>query len=146
MYTTYQFDMFIDYCCCCWALSCVWLFCNPMDYSPPGSSVHGIFQARVPKWVAISFSRGSSWPRDWTRVSCIGRRILYHWATREALLYLKLLQNNGYREIKVCCLSHPVCSILLQQLSKDTHVLLSWALSGDSLHIFWALPIWLFAL
>ena len=39
--------------------------------APPGSSVHGIFQARTLEWVAISFSRGSSWPRDWTHVSCI---------------------------------------------------------------------------
>ena len=44
----------------------------------------GILQARILVWVAISFSRGSSWPRDWTVVSCIGRQILYHWATREA--------------------------------------------------------------
>ena len=48
------------------------------------SSVHGISQARTLEWVAISFSRGSSWPRDETCVSCIGRQILYHWATREA--------------------------------------------------------------
>ena len=57
---------------------------RPMDCSPPGSSVHGISQARILEWVAISFSRGSSWPRDWTRISCIGRWILYHWATWEA--------------------------------------------------------------
>ena len=44
--------------------------CDPMDCSPPGSSVHGIFQARVLEWVAISSSRGSSRPRDWTHVSC----------------------------------------------------------------------------
>ena len=43
--------------------------CNPMDCSPPGSSVHGIFQARILEWIAISFSRGSSQPRDQTRVS-----------------------------------------------------------------------------
>ena len=54
-----------------------------MDCSPPGFSVHGISQARILEWVAISFSMESSQPRDWTRVSCIGRRILYHWATRE---------------------------------------------------------------
>ena len=42
---------------------------NPMDFSLPGSSVHGIFQARVLQWVAIAFSRGSSWPRDRTQVS-----------------------------------------------------------------------------
>ena len=43
-----------------------------MDCSPPGSSVHGISQARTLKWAAISFSRGSFWPRDWTGISCIG--------------------------------------------------------------------------
>ena len=52
--------------------------------SPPGSSVHGISQARIPDWVATSYSKGSSWPRDWTHISCTGRWILYHWATREA--------------------------------------------------------------
>ena len=51
---------------------------DPMDCSPPGSSVHGIFQARILEWVAISFSRGSSRPRDQTWVSCIGGQILYH--------------------------------------------------------------------
>ena len=58
-----------------------------MDCSPPGSSIHGILQARIPEWVAVSFSRGSSQPRDRTRVSCvscIGRQILYHWATWES--------------------------------------------------------------
>ena len=44
---------------------------GPMDCGLPGSSIHGLFQARVLEWVAISFSRGSSWPRDWTQVSCI---------------------------------------------------------------------------
>ena len=62
-----------------------------MDHSPPGSSVHGISQARTLEWIAISFSRQSSWPRGWTHISCIGRRpgsvgrwTLYHWATRKA--------------------------------------------------------------
>ena len=48
--------------------------CNPTDRSPPGSSVHGILQARILEWVAISFSRGSSPPRDRTQVSCIAGR------------------------------------------------------------------------
>ena len=55
--------------------------CDPMDGSPPGSSVHGIFQARILGWVAAHSPRGSSWPRDGTRVSyvsCIGRWVLYH--------------------------------------------------------------------
>ena len=51
---------------------------NSVDYSMPGSSVHGIFQARVLEWIAISSSKGSSPPRDRTWVSCIGRWILYH--------------------------------------------------------------------
>ena len=52
-----------------------------MDYSPLGSSVHGISQARILEWVAISFSRRSSWPRDGYWVSDIGRWILYHCTT-----------------------------------------------------------------
>ena len=65
----------------------VWLFCDPMDCSPPGSSVHGISQARILVWVVISSSRGSSWPRDWTRVthaSWTAMWILYNCTTWEA--------------------------------------------------------------
>ena len=58
--------------------------CDPMDCSPPDSSVHGISQARILEWVAIPFSRGSSQPRDWTQVSCIASRFFTLWATREA--------------------------------------------------------------
>ena len=58
--------------------------CDPMDCSLPGSSTHGIFQARILDWVAISFSRGSSWSRDWTRVSCIAGRCFIVWATKQA--------------------------------------------------------------
>ena len=50
--------------------------CDPMDCSPPGSSVHGIFQARVMEWAVISFSRGSSRPRGQTRVSSIAGRFI----------------------------------------------------------------------
>ena len=63
---------------CSAALSCMTL-CDAMNGSPEGSSVHGIFQARILQLVVISFSRGSTWPRDQTCVSCIGRWILYHW-------------------------------------------------------------------
>ena len=45
------------------------ILCNPIDYSPPGSSVHGILQKRILEWLAVSFSQGSSQPRDSTRVS-----------------------------------------------------------------------------
>ena len=67
-----------------------------MGCSPPGSSVHGISQARILEQVAISFSRGSFWLRGWTCVSgisCFGRQILYHWATWEA-------HNIGLGEFK----------------------------------------------
>ena len=60
--------------------------CDPMDCSLPGSSVCGIFQARVLEWVAISFSRGSSQPKDWTPVSFIAGRLFTIWATREGSL------------------------------------------------------------
>ena len=60
--------------------------CDPVDCSLPGFSVHWIFQARVLEWVALSFSRGSSWPRDRTQVSCIAGRCFTLWATREAPL------------------------------------------------------------
>ena len=81
--------------------------CNPMNCSPPGFSVHGIFQARILEWVTIPFSRRSPWLRDWTHVSCIsylGRRILYHCTTciRNQTIQVILFgwglvgKNNGY--------------------------------------------------
>ena len=63
--------------------------CNPMDCSPPGSCVHGIILATILEWVTFSFSRGSSQPRDRTRISCIsciGRRILYHWESASLII------------------------------------------------------------
>ena len=63
--------------------SCSTLY-NPVDCSLPGFSVHGIFQARVLEWVAVSFSRGSSQPRNWTQVSHIAGRRCTIWATKEA--------------------------------------------------------------
>ena len=64
-----------------------------MDSSPPGSSVHGILQARILEWVAISFSRESSQPRDQTQVSCIGRQILYHLSQQGSLAKLLSLSE-----------------------------------------------------
>ena len=57
-------------CVCLVVKSCLTL-CDPVDCSPPGPSVHGILQARIRDWVATSFFKGSSWPRDWTQVSLI---------------------------------------------------------------------------
>ena len=85
-------------CTCLWVslvatvklLSCAWHFCDPTDWSPPGSSVHGISEARVMKWVVISFSREFSQPSNQAQVSCIGRQVLYHQATREVEFHLTL--------------------------------------------------------
>ena len=70
--------------------------CDPMDCNLPGSSVHGVFQARILEWVAISFSRGSSPPRDWNRVSRIVGRRLIVWATREVHIYIYKLFTLQY--------------------------------------------------
>ena len=59
-------------------------FCDPIDCSPPGSSVREILQAKMLEWVAIPFSRGSSLPRDWTHISYNADRFFTIWATREA--------------------------------------------------------------
>ena len=97
------------------SLSHVQLSVTPMDYSPPVTSVHGILQARILMWVAISYFRGSSWHRGWTQVSCITGRFFTVWATRQVqsshrqqlhskvlccfLIYLyqvcKLIQSSG---------------------------------------------------
>ena len=73
-------------CVCVCVCVCVHALCHsvvsdslqPLDCSPPGSYTHGIFQARILEWTAISYSRGSSWPRDRTHIFCISRQILYH--------------------------------------------------------------------
>ena len=72
--------------------------CDPMDCSLPGSSLHGILQARVLEWVDISFSRGSFRPRDWTWVSCIPGRHFNLWATSSLCTY---------PEIFLCICKHP---------------------------------------
>ena len=66
-----------------------------MDFSPPGSSVDGILQARILEWVAFSFSRGSSRPRDRTWASCVGRWILYclgHQGSRDYLIFKDIVR------------------------------------------------------
>ena len=75
--------------------SCLTL-CDPMDCSPPSSSVHGISQARILEWVAIPFSGESSQPRDGTRVSCTAGRFFTIWATGEALVKL-------WKIVSCCC-------------------------------------------
>ena len=73
------------------AQSCLTLH-NAMDCSLPGSSIHGVLQARIPEWVAISSSRGSFWPRDGAQVSCIASGFFTIWVTRD----VHVLLTNSY--------------------------------------------------
>ena len=84
-------------CMCSKSLQSCPTLSNSVHCSPPSSSVHGIFQARILGWGAMPFSRGSSWPRDRTHIShisCIGRRVLYHCATWEACPTSKIAINE----------------------------------------------------
>ena len=91
--------------------SCLTL-CNPVDYSPPGSSIHGILQARILEWVAISFSRGSSQLGDRTRVSCIVGRCFNHWAEPSRDPAKPLLADKEYSSDGGSCWKDVFLSLL----------------------------------
>ena len=94
---------FLDICVCACVCVLVTQLCptlwDPMDCSPPDSSVHGILQVRILEWVAILFSRGSSQPRDWTGGSFIAGRFLTIWATREAWLFISMIHMEPFLKI-----------------------------------------------
>ena len=81
---------------CVWVTQLCLTLCDPMDCSLSGFSSHGILQARVLEWFAISFSRGSSWPKDWTQVSFIAGRFFIISSTP--------IQNKKLKEIHVTLL------------------------------------------
>ena len=89
-------------CVCTQSLSYVWLFCGPMDCGPPGSSVHRILQARILEWVAISFSRGSSWPRGQTCISCGVSCIAGRFFTAESPGEADTVINSGINKDVSC--------------------------------------------
>ena len=102
-----------------------------MDCNLPGSSIHGILQARILEWVAISFSRGSSWPRDWTQVSCIAGRCFNLWATREA-------QNNiSIVPIVGLSLKHQTRAYYKLEEVAESYILLSFVLIGKEKNKGW---------
>ena len=107
--------------------------CDPIDCSLPGSSVHGFLQARILEWVAIPFSRGSTWPRDWTWVSCIAGRFFTVWATREALVshMCKFLRGSAFSIHRVLWAHSHTC------LSTDIRD------SGPGSDCFWAIEGWI---
>ena len=84
-------------CVCLLLNQSVWL-CDLTDCSPPGSSVHGILQARILEWVAYPFSRGSSWSRYRHWVSCTADRFFTVWATREPLCYFNFISLQKDKE------------------------------------------------
>ena len=86
--------------------------CGLMDCSPSGSSVHGILPTRILEWVAISFPRGSSRPKDRDQVSCIANRFFINGATREAPFYTHIVpQNSTPSQLK-----YPACGLLCKVL------------------------------
>ena len=95
--------------------------CFPMDCSLPGSSVHGIFQARVLEWVAISFSRGSSQPRDLTRVShIVGRRF-----------YCLTYQGSTYFMV-----TEYICICICMCVYIHTYICVLWEISSNLFTMF----------
>ena len=87
-----------------YSLSCALLFCDPMDCSLPCSLVPGIHQARIPEWVAISFSRGFLDPGSNPHISCTGRQFFYPWVTGKPLLKHSL-QEKLTPKIFIQCMS-----------------------------------------
>ena len=110
-------------CCVSHAQSCPTL-CYSLDYSLPGSSVRGIFQARILEWVAISFCRRCSWSRDWTQVSHIVDTCFTVWATREVKCISRL-----YNSINVCIYA---CTLSRVQLFLTP--LVDYTAPGSSVH------------
>ena len=114
------------------AQSCPTL-CNPMDCSPPGSSVHGIFQARVLEWVAISFSGGPSWPKNRTPVSLIAGRHFTLWATREA--HLRAYLGDIVRQIPDHCRKCEYYSKMSQLFGFPVHIKIMFTLYYSLLNV-----------
>ena len=119
-------------------LSHIWLFCDPKDCSPAGSSAHGILQARILEGVAIPFSRGSSWPREWTHFSCLAGRFF----TTEAPEKPSILYSVQFSSVAQSCptlwdpiVDIKITSILLTKVcSKGTQrslkCVFNWARKG----------------
>ena len=95
--------------------------CDPVEYSPPGSSVPGISQTRILKWVVITFPRGSSQPRDQTWVSHVAGRVFTIWASEQTL-------PVGKKRSKLKCLSHATAHLYLESQTDIIKVLFdaSW--------------------
>ena len=134
-------DFFPVCCCCCFVAKLCLTLCDPMDCSPPGSSVHGIHQVTLLEWVAIPLSRGSSWPRDQTQVFCITVWAIY---TPSFLLSHKkfcTVSKNVEKQACQCILQHfkncflinLIISVLLRTYVLSSFYWKQWIMSGNSL-------------
>ena len=97
-----------------------------MDCSPPGSSVPGILQVRILEWVAISFSRGSSWPRDGTLVSYIAGSFFADCTTREVPYSLFFYNKNVWKEMSHIMINCPLCIQILLCMRVLNHFSCVW--------------------
>ena len=104
--------------------------CDPMNCSLPGSSIHGILQARILKWVAISFSRGSLRPRDWTQVSHITGRFFSIWAIWEACSKMAFLLRSPWNNHFYTA----AAAVKLLQSCLTLHNPIDCSLPGSSVH------------
>ena len=99
-----------------------------MDCRPPGSSAHGILQASILEWVAISFSRGSSQPRNLTRISCTAGRFFTNWAMREAHILHSFLHKKTWEILKLCKSAHGFIASCFLVDSLAGYGILGWKL------------------
>ena len=128
------------------SLSQVRLFATPWTGSLPGFSIHGILQARILEWIAISFSRGFSRPRDWTWVSCIAGRHFNLWTTRKApqgtiggsknkILKCRLSEDNYFP--KVFCSLKEFTTIIFNDFTGQKHSNINCYFINVNLNVWW---------
>ena len=117
-----------------------WTLCDPMDHSLPGSSVHGVLQARILGSVAIPFSRGFSQARVWTQVPRITGRFFAVWATREAHICENLFQIllcYWLLQVSPCYIVYSLLVIYFQSvrvsITLSEHAYLSFRFSTDEI-------------
>ena len=102
--------------CCCCCLVAKSVFCDPMDYSPPGSFVHGISQTRILEWVAISISRRYSQSRDQIWVSCLAGRFSTTEPPGKPIMYIYLSKPIEYTIQRMNCNGNYECLVVVVSL------------------------------
>ena len=108
--------------CCCFLVTQLYpTLCDRMNCRPPGFPIHGIFQARILEWVALSFSRGSSLLRDQICTAYLGRQILYCWATRHSVI-----KRNKHESVELRWMNlEPIIKSEVSQKEKNKYHILT---------------------